>query len=238
MEIKYSVVGALVLILTGSLFYACQVDTRIFTSGIPEGRIHYSVTYPEMGDDNMMSSILPDEMTVTFKGDRYNSEFNTYGGVFKNKVSIDGQKQSYSQAMKVFKKKLACDYKQHEIEEMLQDFPPFTIIESDMRDTIAGIPCRVAHGVFYDLISENIDIYYTDQIDVHNPNWCSPFDQLDGFLMGYDIDMFDLRLRLIATEVMAEQIAESEFVIEDDYKRVSYEYIRTEIEKLMSSFDI
>lgn len=221
-----------------SVWVSCSAGNSFFGDHIEEGRIEYDVSFPHMEDDNVMSSILPEKMSMAFKGNKYNSEFNTYGGVFKNKICVDTENRQYSQMLKIFKKRLACDYDKVDIDEMMLDFPPFTIIESDIVDTLAGIPCKKAKGVFYDLDAEEIDIYYTDRIKVENPNWCSPFSELDGFLMGYDVDMFDIRLRLTAKNIEMVEIDDSEFSIADDYKMVSYKYIKIEIEKLMESFDI
>ncbi|NNK80690.1 MAG: hypothetical protein HKO93_04255 [Flavobacteriales bacterium] len=217
---------------------SCSSDKSIFGDYIEEGKIEFDVSFPHIEEDNVMSSILPEKMSMTFKGNRYNSEFNTYGGVFKNKICVDTENREYSQMLKIFKKRLACNYDKVDIDEMMLDFPPFTIIESDIVDTLAGIPCKKAKGVFYDLDTEEIDIYYTDKIKVDNPNWCSPFSELDGFLMGYDVDMFDIRLRLTAQNIEEVEVSEDEFLIADDYKMVSYKYIKVEIEKLMESFDI
>jgi hypothetical protein len=220
------------------MLYACQGANELFKDTIDQGKVTYKVTYPEMEVDNMLASILPEEMNVTFKGNKYNSEFSTYGGIFKNKITVDSDNEQYSQMLKVFKKKLACQYDQVDIDELMQDFPPFVIIQSDIQDTLAGIPCKRAHGVFYDIGAEDIDIYYSEYIGVKNPNWCSPFDEVKGFLLGYDIDMFDIRMRLMAEEVVQAEIDKEEFIITDDYKRVSYKYIKVEIEKLMESFEI
>jgi hypothetical protein len=226
------------LALIGLFVVSCEKKGDYFGTSLTEGRIDYAVTFPHLDPDNVMMSILPDQMTISFKGDRYNSEFNTYGGVFKNKISIDTKGRSYTQMLKIFKKRLSCKYDQIDLEEMMQDFPPFTIIKSDRIDTIAGIPCRMAKGIFYAMDEPDINIYYSDQIAVKDPNWCSPFAELDGFLLGYDIDMFDMRLRLLAENVEAAPIEDEEFLVEEDYKKVSYKYIKVELEKLMESFDI
>lgn len=226
------------LLLMTLLWTSCSNESSIFGKTIDQGKIEYSVSFPHMDEDNVMASILPDKMSIFFKDNKYLSEFNTYGGVFKNKVSIDTEKREYSQMLKIFKKRLACKYDRVDIDEMMQDFPPFTIIESNLRDTLAGIPCKLAKGVFYDIDAEEIDIYYTDKIKVDNPNWCTPFSELDGFLMGYDVDMFDIRMRLMAQDIQELTVEEKDFEIADDYKLVSYKYIKVELEKLIESFDI
>jgi hypothetical protein len=217
---------------------SCDNQNSLFGGSISQGTIEYAVSFPNMDADNVMASIMPNKMSVFFKDNKYSSEFNTYGGVFKNRVTIDTDKREYSQMLKIFKKRLLCQYDRVDIDEMMQDFPPFTIIESGLRDTLAGIPCRIAKGVFYDIEAEDIDIYYTDRIKIDNPNWGTPFSDLDGFLLGYDVDMFDIRMRLMAQEVKEEQVHDEDFNIEDTYKLVSYKYMKVEIEKLIESFDI
>jgi len=231
-------IGGLVIIGLIAILYSCSSGTDLFKDQMTEGQILYKVTYPDMDDDNMMASILPSEMKIAFKGNYYNSEFNTYGGIFKNKITVDAEHEKYSQMLKIFKKKIACEYDQVDIDELMQDFPPFVIMESGVLDTLAGVPCKRAHGVFYDLNARDIEIYYSEQIGVKNPNWCSPFNEIDGFLLGYDIDMFNIRMRMIANEVSQGQVDKNEFSITEDYKKVSYKYIKIEIEKLMESFDI
>jgi hypothetical protein len=226
------------LTIIGLFVLSCEDKGDLFGTSLSEGRINYAVTFPQLAEDNVMKSILPDQMTISFKENRYNSEFNTYGGVFKNKISVDTKGRSYTQMLKIFKKRLACNYDKVDLEEMLNDFPPFTIVRSDKLDTLAGVPCKMAKGIFYGMDEPNIDIYYSDRIAVPNPNWGSPFAELDGFLMGYDIDMFNMRLRLMAEHVEATPVEDEEFLIEDDYKKVSYKYIKVELEKLMESFDI
>ena len=235
---KLKAIGVMIIVGGIIVMYSCTGGAEIFKDKMTEGHIRYKVTYPDMDEDNMMASILPDEMEVTFKGNQYNSEFNTYGGIFKNKVTIDSEKEKYSQMLKIFKKKIACDYDPVDIDELMQDFPPFVIMESGITDTLAGVPCKRAHGVFYDLNARDIDIYYSDKIGVKNPNWCSPFNEISGFMLGYDIHMFDIRMRLMANEISQEEVPESEFVMDADYKQVSYKYLKIEIEKLMESFEI
>ena len=77
------------IVIIGLFVFSCDDRNELFSSSIAEGRIDYAVTFPLMDEDNVMMSILPNQMTISFKGNRYNSEFNTYGGVFKNKISID-----------------------------------------------------------------------------------------------------------------------------------------------------
>ena len=47
--------------------------------------------------------------------------------------------------------------------------------------------------------------------------------------------MFDIRLRLTANNIEQMEVDDSEFGIADNYKMVSYKYIKVEIEKLRSA---
>lgn len=210
----------------------------MFGSRVSKGVVNYAVTFPFMEDGNTLKSIMPDKMTMKFQDNKYKTEFSTYGGMFRSNVVVDGETETYSQMLKVFRKKLACKFDAININELMMEFPPFEVIPSGKLDTIAGIPCKHAVGVFHDLGTENIDIYYTDEIMLENPNWCTPFSDINGVMLAYDVDMFDMRMRLRATEVLADSFEGEEFKVDPAYKMVSYKYIRTEIEKLMLSFDI
>jgi hypothetical protein len=232
-NVSYGVVAMAILILSG-----CSIESKIFGSKVSHGIINYAVSFPLMEEGNTIASIMPEKMSMKFQDNKYKTEFSTYGGMFRSNIVVDGNEKEYNQMLKVFRKKLSCSFHEIDINELLVEFPPFEVIPSNKRDTIAGVACKHAHGVYHDIGIEDIDIYYTEEIMLTDPNWCTPFADIDGVLMGYDVDMFDIRMRLRATEVLSESIEDSEFVVDKDYKHVSYKYILTEIEKLMSSFDI
>lgn len=230
--------GIIASIVAVTMLWSCSIESSIFGGKMRSGSVNFAVSFPYMEEGNSMVSIMPQEMVMKFQDGKYKTEFSTYGGVFRSNVLVDTEKKEYKQMLKVFRKKLACKFDAVDMDELMMEFPPFSIIPSNKLDTIAGVPCKTAIGVFHDVGADNIDIYYTDEIQLDKPNWCTPFAEIDGVLMGYDVDMFDIRMRLLATEVSTGGFDEKEFAIDKDYKMVSYKYIRTEIEKLMSSFDI
>jgi len=214
------------------------MESGLFSSRLNQGTIDFELTFPHMEEGDALGSILPDRMEMNFKDGMYRTGFSAYGGVFKSSIVVDTKEQEYKQMLKVFRKKLACKFDRTDIDELMREFPPMTIVPSNKVDTIAGYPCKHAIGIFEDLNQEEIDIYYTNEIALDNPNWCSPFAEIDGVLMAYEVDMFDMRMRLRALEVQSDNFELSHFDVDEDYKVVSYRYIRTEIEKLMSSFEI
>ena len=113
------VIGIFILaVIISSAWMSCSADRAFFGDYIEEGRIEFEVSFPHIEDDNVMVSILPEKMSMTFKGNQYNSEFNTYGGVFKNKICVDTDNREYSQMLKIFKKRLACNYDKVDIDEI------------------------------------------------------------------------------------------------------------------------
>ena len=73
-------------------------------------------------------------------------------------------------------------------------------------DTIAGYLCKKAIGTLGDDTEHPINIYYTDAIKIENPNWCTMFKDIPGVLMAYEVEQFNLRMRLEARELEKEFI--------------------------------
>lgn len=230
----------IIVVVIGAVLWhwGCSVDSKLFSNGVDSGMIDYEVTFPALEEGDALGSIMPDRMQMRFSDGKYQTEFSAYGGVFKTNVLVDTKKKEYTQMLKVFRKRLACDFDAIDLEELLGEFPPLTIIKGQGTDTIAGRSCKHAIGVFHDVGAPDIDIYYTDEIDLKDPNWCTPFAEIDGVLLAYEVDMFDMRVRLRALDIQTEAIPKEVFAQDPEYKKVSYRHIRTEIEKLMDSFDI
>ena len=98
--------------------------------------------------------------------------------------------------------------------------------------------CKKATGVFHDLSTPDITIYYTDKFKIKDPNWCNPFSEIDGVMLAYEIEQFDTRARITASNVLVESVNEEEIIKEPGYLEVEYDAMKIEFEKIMDSFSI
>lgn len=228
--------AAFVLLLC-SWLTSCE-DFISFDSRINKGLIEYEVTFPYLEDENeLMVNLLPDRMQMYFNRGAYVNELSTVGGLFKNRFLVDQQDKSMLHQLKVFKKKLESGYDENEVQRQLMTLPQLTIIETQSTDTIAGLVCKKAIGVFDNVSLPEMEIWYTQEINLENPNWCTQFHSLNGVLMQYEVEQLGIRMRFKAISVQNLDSVEDKLKPEPGYESVSVDELQIELEQLVSTFN-
>lgn len=210
-----------------------------FDQRIKEGVIEYQVTFPYLEDENnMMASLLPDKMLMHFKPEQYSTELATIGGLFKNRFVSDQSEKTLIHQLKIFKKKLDTEYDETGVRRQLQTMPQLTIIETNEIDTVAGFRCKKAIGIFDHISLPEMVIYYTDEIKIDNPNWCTQFYPIDGVMLQYEVEQLGIRMRFRALSVQSLEVTDAQLEPEEGYERVSTDRLQVEIEQLLTSFNM
>lgn len=212
-----------------------DIKSTFFKGGISEGIIKYDLTFPYLDEDQMqVANLLPDEMVYTFQKNETQSEISSIG--FKAVVHSNEQKKEVNQYIKVLSKKVMCNYNEHGVKELIKSYPDLHVIKTSETDTIAGILCKKAIGVFSDIAKPSMEIYYTEEFDVNTPNWCNQFADIDGVLMGFEMEQFNLRMRMLAYEFVNITDQEIEFMKDDSYNEVDARGMTHELEEIFVSF--
>lgn len=218
---------------------ACnRISASIMDNRPTEGIIEYQITFPDVTDEMITASLLPDRMTYAFKEDAFSSSFETAGGVFKNRIVADNKKKSLEHQLKVFRKKIRVKMDETDINKMLSQYPNMTVIKTPDIDTIAGFHCKRALIVFEDIDMPEIDVYYTHDIKMNTPNWCTQYHEIDGVLMAYEVVEFGIRMRLEALSVQELNATDVMSVAEEDYSSITKEMMDIELAQLVETFEL
>ena len=211
-----------------TLFGCKSEDDRI-----SEGIIEYDITYPYFKDEFMIG-FLPKKMNLEFKN-----------GIYKNTIAVSmfgtslisncidstlimtfdfGQKQYYT----VLEAGLT--------DTMIQQNGIPDIVKLNTSDSVAGVLCKKYMGVF-DNLKDGYDaeVFETEEINIPNSNWCNPYREIDGVLMGYEVDQFGLQMRFKATQVIDTLINDTIFNVPQNYKQIPLERMLYEVEQLFQS---
>lgn len=206
----------------------CNVFT---TEKVSEGMIQYDVTYPHGASDNFMTSLMPTEMKYRFKNNNTCSELSAGLGMFSTSFVADAQKKTLTQLVKIMNKKFALVSDMNEVDQLINEHPKMKIDFVNSTKTVAGYRCKKAKVTLIDT-KETFDVYYTKDINVKNPNWYSPYREIDGVLLEYQIKRYNIEMRLIAKNVSDIAVDDSLFTLPPDYKRVS----KQEMEEMFVNF--
>jgi GLPGLI family protein len=221
-----------------TLVYSSCSKFGAFDNRISEGTIEYQVSFPYLDDEvGLLKSLLPDKMLLHFKSDKYVSEMSTVGGMFRNRFISNQDNKQLAHELKVFKKKIVASYDANGVNRLLNTLPTLTIIETNETDSIAGYACKKAIGIFDQIGMPEMTIYYTDGINIDNPNWCTQFNSINGVLMQYEVEQFGVRMRFRANSVTSVNISNDMLKKEADYEEVSYDVMETELEQILDTFN-
>jgi GLPGLI family protein len=187
---------------------------------ISEGIIEYEITYPETSQDNVMLALLPKTMTLKFKKDKIAIDFTGGMGMFKATFISDLNEKNLIHMVKILNKKYAISFNQDEIHQS-EEFPEMEIKFTNETRDIAGYQCKRAIITFPSDEHTSFDIWFTEDINLTTPNWSTPYKEVNGVLMEYQMKRYDVEMRFTAKNVEKADIDDAEFTRPDDYKIIS-----------------
>lgn len=228
--------SALLLFTALPLLHGCSVD--LLDRKMREGVIEYELSFPGYDPNGLMAGMLPQRTTVAFNERMQVAEVSAGMGVFRTAMVSDNQARSLEYHMSLMSKKIRAHLNQRDLQLFNQEGEAFTIIHTEDVDTIAGIPCRKAIALFDRIDLPEVELYYTDRIEVKDPNWFGPFRSLPGMLLRYEVIQYGMRVRLEATSVKPGPVEDERFMVRQNYEQVSPEVLHHELGAVFSTFSM
>lgn len=228
--------SALLLLAALPLFQGCSVD--LLDRKMREGVIEYELTFPGYDPNGLMAGMLPQRTTVAFTEEMQVAEVSAGMGVFRTAMVSDSKARSLDYHMSLMSKKIRAELNQRDLQLFNEEGEAFTIIHTEEVDTIAGMPCRKAIALFDRMDLPEVELYYTDRIEVKDPNWFGPFRSLPGMLLRYEVVQYGMRVRLEATSVTPGPVEAERFMVRGNYEQVSPEVLHHELGAVFSTFSM
>ena len=215
-----SKLSALVLIL---LLGSCS-STEKESVKIEQGEIVYDLSYPQFGDDNLIASMFPSSMSFKFKGNMTRSDLKTRMAVFSTTFITDKDNRTLTHLVKIANKKSGLVLDSTEIMNDYAKKPKgMKVTLTDSSKVIAGYSCKHALVTFEGKPEKSFDLYYTEEISINDPNWCSPYQEIPGVLMEARVKKFNIEMQITASEVVPGEYESSEFIIANDFEAITPE---------------
>ena len=193
-------------------------------SAVTEGIITYDISYPRPIEDKWMEKLMPSEMEMQFKNNNINTELTFGLGMIKIGYITNTQDKHLHEMLKFMRKKNVSHRGTKQVNELIAQIPNHKFELLPDTKSIAGYLCHKAqvkvdspnNQYFYDL-------WYTNQINIKDPNWCTPFKEIPGVLMEYRVERFNVVMHFTAVEVEKTEILDTEFMVPKKYKEISIE---------------
>jgi GLPGLI family protein len=223
----------LIIIIVSATIYSCGGSS----TGKSEGIILYKVTYPKMDKHNIMFDFMPNKMVMKFKDNKYTTDLSAGMGMFKTNFIVDKESDQFSQLVKLINKKYVLTLKGENIEKSLKLLPKLKVKLTDETKKILGYNCKKAIITIDNEAQEVFTVYYTNQIEIESPNWCNQFKEIDGVMLEYQYEKYDVCMRLKAQSIKFTKIDDSEFEIDEAYENISEDKMDIEMKEIFDSFN-
>jgi len=211
---------ALFLFLT--LIMSCQSPSGK-KSGITEGYIEYRMEYQADSTNQQLYQFLPKKMKLYFKNHNTKNSISDVAGIVEFTHIKNYQEGTYTTLVDLFDKQYKYIEKSNNHSIFFRSRPEMRIKPTDETQDIAGYRCRK----FNVYSSGNPDekpshaIYSTDEINIRGFTDLTPYQGIKGVLLNFELQIYQIPVKMIATQVVEEKIDEKEFNIPSDYNQVN-----------------
>lgn len=200
---------------------------------IDQGEIHYNITYSGSFGP-MPREVLPKNLVVSFKHNKILFEMISPFGNSGIQNLSNPDKGFFDTYFSLFTLKYYYSVQPGE------QFPGFeTMSGTEVKKTektmmICGYNCHSAEVIIPGISTKPFEVWYTNEIDVKNPNAATPFSSIDGVLMSFFFIFGPAELHFEAENVYKKDISDKIFDRKDRFQRVSRKEIDRFINKMIT----
>lgn len=220
---------SLIAVIFAMAGYSCKEKGRKY---IDQGEIHYNIDY--IGSMGVPKEILPQNLIVSFKNDKILFEMVSDFGNSGILNLANPEKGIFDTYFSLFTMKFYYAGQPGELFPGFEAMAGMLLKKTSKTSVICGFNCKNVQVTFPSDREKVIDIWYTNEINIKNPNAATPFNQIDGVLMSFFFFMGPAELHFNAETVYKKNISDETFERRNKFKRVSREEINKFIDRMVS----
>jgi GLPGLI family protein len=231
-KIDILIATSLIFLFFSSGFFSCSQKPD--GKNITEGEIEYNIEYLDNERDNPLIMLLPKRMSVLFKNSSSYNQIEGFLGTFKLTYILNNTQQKNYTLFQLMDKKYYSQTDANTISFGFQNMDNIKIEYSDKEKKIAGYNCKNAIVKFKNGEQKDIEVYYTEDISINNPNQNTPFCQIKGVLMEFTMNLMGVNMRIKTRKVLNKKIEPEIFEVPENFTKVSPE----ELEEIVNSYSL
>ncbi len=226
----------IVIALASPVLSGC--GSSLLDRKLGEGVIEYALSFPDYDPNGIMAGMLPERTTVSFSDDKQVAELSAGMGIFRTTMVADGVSKAMDYHLSLMSKKMVAHMLPRDMGVFTEENGTPTILYTEDLDTIAGYPCKRAIAIFGKIDQTEIDLWYTDQIKLKNPNWFGPFAEIPGVLLRYSVVQYGMRMHLDAISVSPGKVDPTKFEVKKEFEQVPAEVLHHELAEVLGTFSM
>jgi hypothetical protein len=224
---SYVLVIAAILAMTS---FSCKERGGKYIS---QGEIHYNIDY--IGNFGPMpKEVLPKNLVVSFKDNKILFQMISSIGNSGILNLTNPDKGIVDTYLSLFTLKYFYPVKPGELFPGFEEMSGMIMKKTSKTTVICGYNCKNIEVTLPNIKDKVFQVWYTNEINVKKPNTATPFNQIDGVLMGFFFILGPAELHFEAENVYKKQIPDEEFERRPKFVKVSRAEIDSFISKMIT----
>ncbi len=212
------------------LFLISCLLKPVFSQEAFTGQLVYSISYEGSAVELTEQQQLPTKAVIMARGHLVRTEM--IAPQLRQVKIADAEEKTTTTLLEIHDDKYAIERSFGEIEKQLAEMPEVEYVFTDEREMIMGYDCRKVLAITYDPQGnkQTSEIYYTDQFEGYPLQFDTPYRDIPGLMLRYEIRAGTLVMHYQATSIEEKwMVGGSHFKIPADYQLVTYQELRRKL---------
>lgn len=214
----------ILFLLATLLFQSC--DSRI-----EEGELSYKMTYPHADTNGMVGRILPQEMTVIFKGTKTKTEI-ARGKLLNMQIISDNVDQSIEMRLDFGDKNYYCVLTEADRTKLLDLQPEYEVALTGKEDSVSSLWAKEYTVKEKGSDKGHQNAWFTEALRPDEMYFYSSYVGTKGVPLIYEMEQYKLVMRVEAKEFREREVREEEFIRDPSLREVSFDQYYEEVQEL------
>ena len=181
--------------------------------------ILYRVEYLEEKAGDIPTDLLPKKMEAYYTKNHVATHIDGFLGQFSLVQIANLRKRTVTTMLSFFGNKIYHTGQRGELPVGIHPLEDAEIMHSSDTLHLSGVP---AFKATVHTSGRSYDIYYTREIDIRDPNITTPYPSIEYVLCDFQVQLSQLKMRLIMEDHQEKTIDTSVFNIPEEYREVSH----------------
>lgn len=217
-----------IFILGSVLLFSCKTQPK----NISSAALTYSISFPDVDKEKkpITSMLLPKKQKLLFKDNTFLTHIKK--ATFELKILSETTEPTFYSEF-YFNTVQYTQAEGENLAELYASLPSYEVNFTDESDTLMGLTIKkaiVKHEGF-----GKIDVWYTEDFAIQDPNWCTPYKEIPGVLIEYVIYQFGVQMNIKLTEWEEKEISDSVLNINPKGSELTFDAFQDEMGDLFKN---